>query len=78
MSRTELAPVSTGHPAWLGGLGDILKHVHMSDDFVCDHLANIKAGAPTLFSVGPKYHSSAKKASIDNVHSVEWQRCNGQ
>src|SRR5262245_49925647 len=29
----ELAPVSTGHPAQLGGLGDILKHVPMSDDY---------------------------------------------
>src|SRR5262245_34716516 len=29
----ELAPVSTGHPAYLGGLGDILKHVPMSDDY---------------------------------------------
>src|SRR5262245_39132193 len=29
----ELAPVSTGHPASLGGLGDILKHVPMSDDY---------------------------------------------
>jgi hypothetical protein len=33
MSQREVAPVWTGHPAELGGLGDILKHVLMSDDY---------------------------------------------
>ena len=29
---TELTPVSTGHPAWAGRLGDILRHRLMLDD----------------------------------------------